>query len=66
MHSRTQRLPADDRLAELERGEQLLDLLVEWWRRSAPAEASIIEIRNDHDEPREAEAAGLAERLVRS
>jgi hypothetical protein len=65
-HSRTQRLPADDRLAELERGEELLDLLISWWTRSIPAEAAIVEIRNDDDEPREAEAAELAERFVHS
>jgi hypothetical protein len=64
-HSRTQRLPAGGRIAELERGEGLLDLLIAWWRRSAPAGAAIVEVHNDDDAPREGEAAGLAEQLLR-
>jgi hypothetical protein len=36
-HSRTQLLAEDDRLAELERGAELLDRLVGWWSAGAPA-----------------------------
>lgn len=35
-HSRTQQLPAAALLAELERGEELLDLLLAWWAERRP------------------------------
>lgn len=41
-HSRTQRLPAADRLAELERGAALLDRLVEWWSGAAAGRSVVV------------------------
>jgi AAA domain len=64
-HSRTQRLLAGDRVDELERGERLLGGLVTWWRRSAPAGASVVELANDDDSSHEAELSDLAERVLR-
>ena len=43
-HSRTQRLPAQSQLAELERGERLLDRLVEWWASTAGDPDSVLEV----------------------
>lgn len=43
-HSRTQRLPVEHRLAELVRGERLLDRLVEWWASTAGHPDSVLEV----------------------
>jgi hypothetical protein len=42
-HSRVQQLPAHAQLAELRRGEQLLDRLVRWWASTTGSPDSVVE-----------------------
>jgi hypothetical protein len=62
-HSRTQALGAAARTAELRRGRELLECLVEWWRASS-REGEIVEVDNGDDEPRDREVALLVNRIV--
>jgi hypothetical protein len=62
-HSRTQALGAAARTAELRRGRELLECLVEWWRASS-REGEIVEIDNGDDGPRDREVAQLVNRIV--
>ncbi len=62
-HSRTQALGAAERTAELRRGRELLESLVEWWRASS-REGEIVEVDNGDDEPRDREVALLVNRIV--
>jgi hypothetical protein len=48
-HSRTQLLPEAEGLAELERGAQLLDQLVEWWSSEALTPAGVVSLSGAHD-----------------
>jgi hypothetical protein len=62
-HSRTQVLGAGARTAELRRGRELLECLVEWWRASS-GEGEIVQIDNGDDEPRDREVRLLVNRVV--
>jgi hypothetical protein len=63
-HSRTQTLPPDERTAELRRGRELLERLVEWWRDSSDAEGIILEVANGDDGPLDREIAQLVDRFI--
>jgi hypothetical protein len=51
-HSRTQRLPPAERCAELTRGQDLLDRLVEWRRSPAGGTVPVVYVRNLDSGPR--------------
>ncbi|HEX6401296.1 MAG TPA: ATP-binding protein [Actinomycetota bacterium] len=63
-HSRTQALGAAERTAELRRGRELLECLVEWWRASS-REGEIVEVDNGDDGPRDREVARLVNRILK-
>jgi hypothetical protein len=48
-HSRTQLLPEPARLAELQRGAQLLDHLVDWWSRATPHPPGVLSVSGADD-----------------
>lgn len=48
-HSRTQLLAGDQQLAELRRGDDLLDRLVSWWSAAGADRRTVLEVSGDDD-----------------
>ena len=63
-HSRTQALGAGERAAELQRGQELLGSLVEWWEASSGDDEDIIQVDNGDDGPRNRVDSLLVNRVL--